>query len=165
MCGGGWLHAKVLCGWKDRCGVSAVHGGGNGEHEVNRQSYLLFVCFLKKLPLIFPHKIHEQNCKYDIYPGAGRPDVHLWVHTEVVVLVMQAMCLSVFDNPFQEILHPQSQLSKRHSHCQIKTCPILCLRFESSHHGMRHLIQCAMLSYIHARSNQLTSIYMKRRKC
>ena len=33
MCGGGWLHARVLCGWKDRCLVSAVHGGGNGQAE------------------------------------------------------------------------------------------------------------------------------------
>ena len=36
MCGGGWLHARVLCEWKDRCEVSAVHAGGNGEKEVKQ---------------------------------------------------------------------------------------------------------------------------------
>jgi len=30
------MHARVLCVWKDRCEVSAVHGEGNGEHEVNQ---------------------------------------------------------------------------------------------------------------------------------
>jgi len=38
VCGGGWLHARVLCGWDDRCEVSAaaVHGEGNSENEVNQ---------------------------------------------------------------------------------------------------------------------------------
>jgi len=36
VCGGGCLHAVVLCGWKDRGEVSAVHGKGKGEHEVNQ---------------------------------------------------------------------------------------------------------------------------------
>ena len=36
MCGEGWLHVRVLCGWKERCEVSAVHGEGKSENEVNQ---------------------------------------------------------------------------------------------------------------------------------
>ena len=36
MRGGGRLHAVVLCGWKDRCEVSAVHGEGNGDTKSTR---------------------------------------------------------------------------------------------------------------------------------
>ena len=36
MCGGGWLHARVLRGWKDRYEVSAVHGEVSDEHEAQQ---------------------------------------------------------------------------------------------------------------------------------
>jgi len=36
VCGGGWLHVTVLCGWKDKWRVSAVHTESSGENEVNQ---------------------------------------------------------------------------------------------------------------------------------
>jgi len=36
VCGGGWLHVRVLCGWMDRWRVSAVHEEASGDHEVNQ---------------------------------------------------------------------------------------------------------------------------------